>query len=213
MFSKIQYMVHRTADWLDFIIVCCYSTFYDNNNYNLCLVTGIDQLAALQKSLWLCSRLCDISAETGIITAEQLWRHRFRALGSSLLLRCCWRIEKIHSARGSAIMGAALLKRHQFVRSFWESYGVRLVEMCTRESQAQPLFVVTIIKPLILIHMITSHSYTHYTWNLPVDHVCRAIHQAVRSVKIIYLATQTRKSKLHRQRNTHRDYFPKFRSI
>ena len=30
------------------------------------------------------------------------------------------------------MMGAAMLKRHQFVRSRWASYSVQLVEMCTQ---------------------------------------------------------------------------------
>ena len=39
-----------------------------------------------------------------------------------------------------------MLKCHQFVRSLWASYGVRLVEMCTWGSQAQPLSKIQIHK-------------------------------------------------------------------
>ena len=38
------------------------------------------------------------------------------------------------------MMGAAMLKHHQFMWSLWASYGVQLVEMCMWRSQAQPLF-------------------------------------------------------------------------
>ena len=39
------------------------------------------------------------------------------------------------------MMGAAMLKCHQFVQSLWASYGVWLVEMCMWGSQEQPLFI------------------------------------------------------------------------
>ena len=47
-------------------------------------------------------------------------------------------IQKIHSARGYAIMGAAMLKRHQFVRSLWALYRL-VVSSIMWGSQAQPL--------------------------------------------------------------------------
>ena len=38
------------------------------------------------------------------------------------------------------MMGAAMLKCHQFVQSLWASYGVPF-GTCTRGSQAQPLLL------------------------------------------------------------------------
>ena len=51
-----------------------------------------------------------------------------------------WCIQKIHSTRGYAMMGAAMLKRHQFVRSLWALYRL-VVSSITWGSQAQPLCV------------------------------------------------------------------------
>ena len=48
-------------------------------------------------------------------------------------------IQKIHSARGYAMMGAAMLKRHQFVWSRWALYRL-VVSTITWGSQAQPLY-------------------------------------------------------------------------
>ena len=56
-----------------------------------------------------------------------------------LRLTIYWCIQKIHSARGYAMMGAATLKRHRFVRSLWALYRL-VVSSITWGSQAQPLF-------------------------------------------------------------------------
>ena len=50
-----------------------------------------------------------------------------------------WCIQKIHSARGYAMMGAAMLKRHQFVQSLWALYRL-VVSSITWGSQVQSLF-------------------------------------------------------------------------
>ena len=49
-------------------------------------------------------------------------RHHFCTATLSVTNGCC--IQKIHSARGYAMMGAAMLKRHQFVRSLCSGHCI-----------------------------------------------------------------------------------------
>ena len=49
----------------------------------------------------------------------------------------------------------------------------------------------------------TGFALIHRHFYLPVKHVRGTVHQVVRSVQVIHLTTQTRKSKLHWERYTH----------
>ena len=62
------------------------------------------------------------------------------------------------------MMGAAMLKRHQFVQSLWALYRL-VVSSITWGSQAQPLFLFITQRELLLFCVLIDHNFCLYFYD------------------------------------------------